>query len=218
MNSDHLGDSYDLAKGTIIGWLGGDWVAHPMLTKRMDRDSQDLLKRLLGVSDLLSTSVLTPSDDRDAYLRSAREHTAGHVFLDPDTGIFLEKAGRSPKHLFASEIVAVVRAPGRERLLTLVYDQSFQRGQDKAAALREKLAYFAQHTVAGAAYVSYACFVILSAEQGLVDDSVARLMQWLPKDRLILGGHLKTGHSWTGQNRPLFGSRDEVEVYRVGCS
>lgn len=185
MNTDHLGDSYDLAKATIIGWLSGKWVAHPMLTKQMDGDSQDLLRKLLGVSDLLSTGVLTPGDDRDAYLRCAREHTAGHVFLDPDTGILLEKAGRSPKHLFTSEIVAVVRAPGRERLLTLVYDQSFQRGQDKAGALREKLACFAQHAVAGAAYVSHACFVILSAEQSLVDGAVSRLMQRLPKDRLI---------------------------------
>ena len=187
MNPDYLGDCYDLAKGALIGWLGGTWVAHPMLTKQMDEDSQSFLKKLLGVSELVSTRVLTPGDDRDDYLRRAREHTAGHVFLDPDTGILLQNAGRSPKHLFASEVVAVVRASGRERLLTLVYDQSFQRGQDKAAALRGKLTYFAQHGVAGAAYVSHACFVILSADQGLVDNAVARLMRRLPAQRLITG-------------------------------
>jgi hypothetical protein len=36
--------------------------------------------------------------------------------------------------------------------------------------------------------------------------------------RTTLGGHLKTGQSWTGQNRPLWSGPRQVEVYRVGCS
>ena len=38
------------------------------------------------------------------------------------------------------------------------------------------------------------------------------------RQALALGGHLKTGHSWTSQNRPLRGVRDRVKVYLVASS
>lgn len=191
MNTKHLGDSYDLVKRTLIGWLGGAWAAHPMLTSEMEEEDRERLRSLLGVRALLSNEVLRPGANREEYLRPAQEH-AGHLFLDPDTGVLLKPRKDqedSPMHVFGDELLAIVHAPRRHCYLTLVYDQSFQRGEDKSLALRAKLAYFGGQRLSGAAYASHACFILLAANQDLLRGAVETLKDWLPEDRLLEGDH-----------------------------
>jgi hypothetical protein len=48
----------------------------------------------------------------------------------------------------------------------------------------------------------------------------SRLKALYGKGPSLLGGHLKSGHSWTGQNRPFpepGSARDGSEVYLAAC-
>jgi hypothetical protein len=157
MNPKYLGDSYDIVKQSLLGWLSavGPWATHPMFTEPVSREQAEVYSRLLG-APLLSFETLTYDTNRDAYLEPARKYT-DHVFLDPDTGVRLNpiRGAKAPRYLFSTELVAIVKA--RPERLVLVFDQSIARGEERKE-LENKLNSFAEEGILGIAYVSHACF------------------------------------------------------------
>src|SRR2546427_9518951 len=135
MNLRYLGDSYDIVKYCLLRWLSvlGPWSAHPMFTETVNGSGAATFSALLGVP-LLSTEVLAQGQDRNEYFTTAGS-CASHLFLDPDTGVRLKstRGKKAPAYLFLDELVQVARR--RLSLLTLVFDQSVQRGAEKKGLL-----------------------------------------------------------------------------------
>ena len=128
MNIDkHFGDAYDIVKRSLLGWLAGlgPWCAHPMFTHNVTDDAANRFARLLGVQ-IISRERLHVGTDREAYLGVCKRPS--HVFLDPDTGLKVGRGNR-PEYLFTDELVRLAEA--RPEFLTLVFDQSLQRGNEE---------------------------------------------------------------------------------------
>ena len=167
MRPRYLGDSYDIVKQSFLRWLSGlgTWQAHPMFTERVTPEDENGFSELLGIP-LLSADVLLPATNRQAYFAPARA-CQDHLFLDPDTGLRLRPttAKGHPSYLFGSEVVALVSE--RPKTLTLVFDQSLARGRERQQ-LNQKMAFLEQQGVFSFAYVSHACFILMSASQELM--------------------------------------------------
>lgn len=187
MRLKFLGDSFDIVKQSLLRWLGscGPWSAHPMFTERFSSAEAEVLSRLLGVP-LLLQNVLTPDTDRDAYFASARE-CASHLFLDPDTGLSLRTvpADRRPAYLLREELVAI--ADLRPERLTLVFDQSLARGNEREQ-MEGKLAALADDGLHGFAYVSHACFLLVGRDGDAVTKALEAVQHQsrLPESRFLV--------------------------------
>jgi hypothetical protein len=185
MKFKYFGDSYDIIKKSLIAWLGefGDWRAHPMFTEPVAPDQAELFARFLSAA-LVSNEELTPRTDRATYFSPCR--SAGNLFLDPDTGISLapRRGSTSINYVFGPELIELSRE--RPESLTLVFDQSYSRGNQKQQ-IQAKLAFFATYDVHGFAYWSHATFVVLGANVGLVVRAHDKLLEvsGLPQSRLI---------------------------------
>jgi hypothetical protein len=133
----------------------------------------------------VSRTVLDADTDRRAYFESARRCEA-HLFLDPDTGVSLEKQPRhrAASYLFADELVEI--AQGRPHLLTLVFDQSVARGKERQQ-MDAKLSALAVRGLHGMAYVSHACFLLVGRDSNLVKKAthMVREESRLPASRFI---------------------------------
>jgi len=162
MRIRYFGDSYDIVKKSLLTWLapGEAWSVHPMFTEAVSPDEASAFSQFLG-APLVTTQVLVPATDRVAYFASAA--VSKNLFLDPDTGVRAEagRGSRDPRYIYVDELVSLVR--GRPSSLTLVFDQSVPRGSESAAILR-KLEAIARFGIRGFAYVSHACFLVLSVE------------------------------------------------------
>lgn len=186
MHMKYFGDSYDLVKLSLIGWLRpfGSWSVHPMLTEKATPDEIQAFERFLG-APLISTDVLSATTDRKAYLSCAVQ--AGNLFLDPDTGLRVKSPSpqRSPEYLFSAELVEIVSA--RPESLTLVFDQSLPRGGE-STALMKKLHHLRAEGVHTFAYVSHACFVVASCDKALIDKALThvRSESRLPANRFLV--------------------------------
>ena len=186
MNPKYLGDSYDIVKHCLLRWLSslGPWIAHPMFTKSVDRNDAATFSALLGVP-LISTLVLAEGQDRDMYFASARS-CSSHLFLDPDTGVRLKstRGKRGPAYLFIDELVRI--ATRENHLLTLVFDQSLQRGAE-SKGLATKLRALASDGVHGFAYRSHVCFLVVGLEAKLVHRArdILNRKAHLPQNRFV---------------------------------
>jgi len=181
MKLRYLGDSYDIIKQSMLGWLScfGRWQTHPMFTEEVSGADADAFAIFLG-TPLVSLQVLTSRVDRSRYFDTFGH--SGHLFLDPDTGVRLANPRRpSPGHIYGGELVAIVSA--RPTSLTLVFDQSFTRGSAERE-LNEKFAFLHRHQIAVVAYWSHAPFLLLSRDLVLLDRatehvvSASRLPRW----------------------------------------
>jgi hypothetical protein len=157
-----------------------------MFTNSVSPEQLDAYARLLGTR-VLSCDVFTLEVDRDIYLAPARD-CDDHVFLDPDTGIRLDRVGgkKAPAYVFGAELLAIASArPGR---LTLVFDQSLARGAERQQ-LKGKLDTFARGGIHGVAYVSHACFVLVGTDSSLVETAFENLKREsrLPDSRFLRG-------------------------------
>jgi hypothetical protein len=185
MKLRYFGDSYDIVKRSLIEWLAefGSWVTHPMFTEVVPSEQASAFSCLLK-TPLLSERVLTPQTDRAEYFSSC--HTAGNLFLDPDTGVFPQprRGSKSVNYVFGTELVEWCRL--RPNALTLIFDQSYSRGSKKEAVQR-KLAYFAQEKIYGFVYESHATFLLLDADSELIKRARERLLEvsGLPAFRLV---------------------------------
>jgi hypothetical protein len=195
MNPKYLGDSYDIVKQSLLRWLGdiGTWTTHPMFTEPVSTEQAEAFSRLLGTR-LLSNDILTHHTDRGVYLAPAHD-CKDHVFLDPDTGIRLEPTHSvtATRYLFGTELVAI--ADARPENLTLVFDQSLARGEERKQ-LKIKLNSFADEGVLGIAYVSHACFVLVGKNSSVLASAFETLKREsrLPASRFL---------SWNSQNQAL---------------
>ena len=68
----------------------------------------------------------------------------------------------------------------------MVFDQSLPRGSERVQA-QSKLDHFARCGIAGFAYVSQACFLVLSASRQLADEARNQLLMVsdLPDSRIL---------------------------------
>lgn len=186
MHMKYFGDSYDLVKLSLIGWLRrfGEWSVHPMLTEEATPDDIRAFERFLG-TPLISTEVLTTATDREQFLSCA--HRAGNLFLDPDTGLRMKPTigVRAPEYLFSSELIRIVAS--RPKALTLVFDQSLPRGGEPAALLG-KLRQLLGEGIHSFAYVSHACFVVAAHDRGLIEKALAHVQSEsrLPARRFLV--------------------------------
>jgi hypothetical protein len=184
MRMHFFGDSYDIVKRFLLDTLGdgSPWIAYPMLTHEVTEADVAAFERFLGAA-VASDLVFAPGCDRSAGL--CITPGAQHVFLDPDTGVRLKPSGgaKSSAYVFGPELQELcLSEPDR---LALVFDQSLPRGEERSA-LEAKLAYFAERDVFGFAYLSHACFLILSANQDVITQARrALLATGLPGSRLV---------------------------------
>jgi hypothetical protein len=185
MDLKHFGDSYDIVKQSLFRWLAkfGPWAAHPMFTHPVNEGQAADFARFLGVP-LTSTSVLSQDVDRSTYL--AECGNCRSIFLDPDTGVRLHRRelNRSTEFVFSEELVTLAKA--KPTGLILVFDQSVPRGSEREQ-VQAKLNHMAGHGVAGFAYVSQACFLLLGDSLALVSAARSELLaiSGLPEDRLL---------------------------------
>jgi hypothetical protein len=187
MHMKYFGDSYDIVKQSLIGWLGrfGKWSVHPMLTEGASKEDIDAFENFLGAR-VISKEVLTTTTNRETYFSCATQ--CGNLFLDPDTGLRLKntKGKRAPEYLFASELDHVVSC--RSAALTLVFDQSLPRGNERKA-LQHKLADLLRRGVHGFAYVSHASFLVTGRNEELIKRAFEHVRS---QSRLPLGRFLPT--------------------------
>src|SRR5208283_3119212 len=106
MRMRYIGDSYDIVKQSLLGWLRdfGERSVHPMFTETVRAADVAAFESLLGAK-IVSTEVLSIDSDRLAYL--ACGSSCGHLFLDPDTCLRMRSTRgiRSPEYLFAPELL-----------------------------------------------------------------------------------------------------------------
>jgi hypothetical protein len=181
MTEDKLGDSYDIVKRSLLRWLGGEWSVHPMLTAAPSKGEAAFVsayESLVGAS-VISSTVLTRSN-RQCCLAPARS-CLGNLFLDPDKGLTLKKP--SPQHLSADELVEITK--DRSQALTVIFDQSFDRREQREQKILEKLGHLSSLGTCAFAYVSHACFII-AGERSLVTQARSRVIteSGLPECRL----------------------------------
>jgi hypothetical protein len=189
VNQKFLGDSYDIVKQSFLRWLAGmgTWATHPMFTESISTQQANAFSGIIGTR-LLSLDILTPDADRDAYLAPARDCN-DHVFLDPDTGIRLKPTTglKAPLYIFGTELVAIAAA--RPERLILVFDQSLGRGKE-GKQLKNKLAFLENQGVLGIAYLSHACFVLMSKNSSILEAALKTLKResLLPENRFLSCG------------------------------
>lgn len=201
MHPRYLGDYYDIVKRELMrGLLPGErWTAHPMyFDYSTPGDPQRAFPR--RYASFLRVRLLDGDIwDRDKVVDvSARCH--GHLFLDPDHGIWLgknlEPVGGWMRHLKGSEVVQIVRSEGRESSLTLVFaDTRRDNFNARHRRITEMLSGIQQrHQIHGNGYVSSLAFVWLSMDGDLVEEATRRLLErsGLPRWRMADSGNLGT--------------------------
>ncbi len=182
----YFGDSYDIEKLSLMGWLQdfGDWSVHPMLTEEASSEEVKSFERFLD-TPVISSEVLTTSTNRESYFRCAAR--CGNLFLDPDTGLKLRKTNgkNAPKYLFRSELIQLISLRSKQSL-TLVFDQSLQRGNERRA-VEHKLKDLRTHKIYCFAYISHACFIVGGRDEERVNSALIHVIaeSRLPESRFL---------------------------------
>ena len=205
MHMNYFGDSYDIVKQSLIRWLGhfGGWSVHPMMTESATAQQVKAFERFLGAR-MICTEVLTTSTDRGHFLSCASK--CGNLFLDPDTGLSLRDSNLgSPKtkYLFAREFVQLIER--RPKALTLVFDQSFPRGEGRTC-IAHKIEEIEAKGIHCFAYASHAYFILGGRDKTLVRRAFNRVISesGLPESR-FLRGRASTSESVPGLPLPARG-------------
>ena len=100
----------------------------------------------------------------------------------------------SYRRLVSEDLVQIAEAPARRHRLTLVYDQSYDRNHgiygNREQQVRGKLDALRGRGIYGAAYVSHAVFIWVSATKCTTVDATRRLRRHsrLPVTRFIGDG------------------------------
>lgn len=185
MDLKHFGDAYDIVKKSLLQWMApfGPWGVHPMFTHDVSDVEAAKFSEFLGVP-LLSTHVLERNSNRSGYLGACGECRS--IFLDPDTGVRLHRRERqrATEFIFEDELLTIART--RSDGLVMVFDQSIPRGSE-VAHVQSKLDHFARQGVAGFAYVSQACFLVLSSSHQIAAEARSQVLvaSGLPDARIL---------------------------------
>ena len=129
MHPKYFGESHDMAKRNIMEWLAPNeqWIAHPMLFNErpeppLDRAFLQQYRVALGVE-------IVDNESEYKNLLDASKKCEEHLLLDPDTGLLKPRNNRrSKKHVMVDQFIEIVKSPYRPGKLTLIYDQSYSRG------------------------------------------------------------------------------------------
>lgn len=192
MNQEKFGDSYDMVKRSLLGWLSsqGAWAVHPMFTDDDPAGYRDDYCHLLGVDSgrLVFPGTIT-GVNREDWLEPA-EKCEHHLFIDPDTGVPLTARGKSKvlhQYLLYADLVDIAKADIRKDKLTLIYDQSVAYNQDKEQILKEKLVRLQRRQVHGLAYMSHASFLLVSKDKDLLKYAHNALLKnsGIPDNRFV---------------------------------
>jgi len=185
MRMSYFGDSYDFVKQGLLRCLTylGPWSVHPMFTESVTGAESSALQSFLGAR-IISTAVLEPGIDRSLYFEDTS--LCDHLFLDPNTGVSMKevRGKKAPHYLFISDLLRLAKQ--RSDHLTMVFDQSLGHGAARNA-LGEKLNCLRNEGISGFAYVSHACFMIVSPNESLVDEARSAMLNncRLPETRFV---------------------------------
>jgi hypothetical protein len=183
---EYFGDSYDIVKQSLLRWLRsfGEWAVYPMFTEDVsDQDKEAFGEFLVG--KIISKEKLTTYSNREEYFIIAA-NCKYNLFLDPDIGVkYNNKSPNMPAYIMFNELVNMVKK--RPNLLTLVFDQSLARGKEREQ-LQRKLDSLLADGIYGVAYVSHACFMLISCNKKLIETATKLLLKksLLPVNRFIL--------------------------------
>ena len=179
---EHFGDHYEWAKLSILrGLIKEEWAYHPMyFTHKPNKSFPREYASFLGVR-LVGGDIW-----KRRKLVDILQDCPGHVFLDPDKGLWWKSLDEDrQKHLRISiddELVPIASSAGRRNKLTLVYDQcaNYNRKEHGAprAQVQKKLDRLFEKEIHGAAYVSsLLAFVWVSANPDVVTKATNSLMK-----------------------------------------
>jgi hypothetical protein len=175
MRMRYLGDSYDIVKQSMLRWLDvfGAWTVHPMFTEATTADEVNTFQFLLNAK-VISKEVLTLESNRVKFFECCK--SAQNLFLDPDTGLRFRttRGRRAPEYLFSNELIEIIN--GRESFLTMIFDQSVGRGAERLHLTR-KLSSLKHQGIEGFAYISHACFLVLSRSSAKVVQAKQHLLE-----------------------------------------
>ncbi len=168
MDLKHFGDSYDIVKQSLLRWLQvfGEWSVHPMFTETVSQADCDAFERFLEAK-VTCSEVLQRSTNRLAYFACAER--SGHLFLDPTTGLCLNRPRKNiANYVLRDDLLVLTRE--RPSSLTAIFDQSLAHGKDdsRRQALEQKLLCLAEAGLPGFAYLSHACIIFTAKDSDLL--------------------------------------------------
>ena len=153
-----------------------------MFSQEVESKDIELFEKFLGVR-VISRTMFSSDIDRTEHFSIAPYYQ--YVFIDPDTGVKLKptRGPSSDKYIFGPELVKL--CSGNPNRLLLVFDQSVPRGKERRS-ISEKLMFFQKEGISGFAYLSHACFLVLSSNEHACKIAYASLLSsGLPGDRII---------------------------------
>ena len=189
MRPEKFGDSYDFMKRTLIHGLAepNEWATHPMYFDPCPE--QGFVQRY---ADYLGVALVRGNLGDRALVPAVGTACPVHLLLDPDTGVWTGDGipeGGWGRHLTLEELAEVARAPGRENLLTMVFDQSYTHtNMERRLELAwDKLAALNLDGLHGSAYVAQAVFLWLSPNVNLIPEVTGRFLNetGLPDWRVV---------------------------------
>ncbi len=202
MKPGYLGDCPDFYKRWFLTefFPGEQLVAVPMVTESWGpMRTSDTYSKLLGVKviqEALFPNLPPDAAQRAEYLRPAiaGEFASRDVFLDPDTGLCLDRRppgdGRYDAYVFASELQRLL--PAGSLRAAIVYDHSISRNESLAYA-RRKVERMRELDLFAFAYCAQVAMVVISRQEARIAglyDSASRLA-YLPQDRLACNPAVK---------------------------
>ncbi len=180
MNTQHLGDAYDLVKKVILetlkAGLNKKIYALPMLTDAFNDGQLAFYKNLTSCDEIKTEKIPSNSEDRTKYFET--EKSDGIIFVDPNTGIKQEKI--SGRKLSAKEKVNYIsfdelRTISEQCDLLVVYDESFSNATatEKVREVQRKIARIEQ-TGIHCFYLNMnkqLCFAFISKNDNLLQEA-----------------------------------------------
>ncbi len=183
MNTHHLGDAHDLTKKDILktlkAGLNEKIYAIPMFTDVFNEKQVAFYKHITSADNIKTKKF--EHGKRKEYFQNLSPEGFGIIFIDPDTGIKDSfKEGKKNRYVHYDEIALFATADN----LLVVYDESFDNGKDKEAAIRDKIEVFKNRNF-------LACYINLNRQLtfALLSRSETRLeeaMRMLVDERVIL--------------------------------
>ncbi len=181
MHPSKVGDTYDIAKLCMLGWLipEEEWLVHPMYFPAQDEKRDETFP--CWYADFLGLRLVSGDIRQRRNLVNTVAENPGHLFLDPDTGLRLRlDPANQRQFVSADEFIEIVHSPARDRKLALVYDQSINFDTRKAGSrrdqVREKLRCLHSADIHAVAYVSHTAFIWASKDPTVVNTATTRLL------------------------------------------
>lgn len=183
MNPHFHGDAYEFPKRALIQGLAplNGWAIHPMYYDFVIAPHDPNFAA--DYADFLGIELLQRGECPRDHLVEACNQSRDHLFLDPDTGLWRHQRrprGGWIKHIGIHELAQIACAPGREKRLTLVFDQSMTRAENRTPQIEQKLATLRNlcppNILYAVAYVSQCAFIWVSRDLDLIHYATDQLI------------------------------------------